>query len=216
MDDQWEIRVSQFANCNCNFGCPCQFNSPTTHGYCQAVASHVIEQGHFNGTVLDGLGFLVVMQWPGEIAEGNGKQQVIIDERADAVQREAIKKIAHGEATQPGANIFYIFNSTMSEVFDTLYLPMDISINTAARQAQVRCKGLVDSVGSSLIDPFSGNESRAGIHLPGGIEYTYAEMGVGNTSVTGDIAFDLNDSYGQFVNMHWNQNGVIHKDVTIG
>ena len=35
--------------------------------------------------------------WPGEIAEGNGKELIVIDERADANQREALRKIILGE-----------------------------------------------------------------------------------------------------------------------
>tara|TARA_R110000787_G_scaffold65861_3_gene148083 strand:+ start:1154 stop:1531 length:378 start_codon:yes stop_codon:yes gene_type:complete len=92
MTDQWEIQATQFGNCNCAFGCPCQFNAPTSHGFCQAVVSNLIRKGHFNGTPLDGLGFLILLHWPGEIAEGNGRQQVIIDERANTEQRNAKKK----------------------------------------------------------------------------------------------------------------------------
>jgi hypothetical protein len=215
MSDQWEISAAQFANCNCAFGCPCQFNAPTTNGFCEAVVSNLIHEGQFNGAILNGLGFLMLAQWPGEIAEGNGRQQIIIDERADDKQREAIEKIALGQTGQPGSNIFFIYNSTMSEVFDTLYMPLEITIDVGARKARTVCPGLANSTGSPMINPFSGEESRAAIHLPGGLEYTYAEMGVGNSSVTADIALELTDSYGQFSHIHWNQDGVIHQDVAV-
>jgi len=39
------------------------------------------------------------VKWPGEIAEGNGRMQAIIDEGANAAQREALRKILHGEST---------------------------------------------------------------------------------------------------------------------
>ena len=42
-----------------------------------------IEEGEYNGTRLDGLNFVMLVQWPGEIADGNGREQFIIDERAD-------------------------------------------------------------------------------------------------------------------------------------
>lgn len=213
MSDQWEFQGSLFVNCSCAFGCPCQFNAPTTHGYCEGVSCAHISTGHFNDTPLDGLGFLILIQWPGEIAEGNGRQQVLIDERANAAQREALKKIAHGEAAAPGSNIFYVYNSTMSEVLETLYLPLEISIDVEGRKAQASCPGLVTSSGSPLINPFTGAESRAGIHLPQGLEYSYAEMGTGSSTSTGDITLELSDSYGQFCYLHWNQDGVIHKNV---
>jgi hypothetical protein len=60
----------------------------------------------------------MLVQWPpGEIADGNGREQ-FIDERADAAQRAALAKIMRGESTAPGATHFYVFNSTMSEVLD--------------------------------------------------------------------------------------------------
>lgn len=114
MEDQWMLRGSEFSNCNCAFGCPCQFNSPSTHGSCEAIGSALIEEGNFNDISLNGLCFVILLKWPGEIAEGNGQQQVIIDERANPEQREALRKIAHGESTAPGATHFYVFNSTMS------------------------------------------------------------------------------------------------------
>ncbi len=97
MSDKWTIRGKEFSNCNCAYGCPCQFGSPTTHGNCEAIGSVEIEEGHFNDTRLDGLYAVMLLYWPGEIADGNGKQQMIIDERADAEQREALRKILHGQ-----------------------------------------------------------------------------------------------------------------------
>lgn len=214
MADQWMIRGSQFANCNCDFGCPCQFYAKTTHGFCEASNSVIIEEGHFNDISLDGLCFVLLVQWPGEVAEGNGRQQVIIDERANPEQREAIRKISHGESTAPGSTHFFIFNSTMSEVHEPLYAPIDISIDVEARRAHIEIEGLVKSTGSPLKNPFSGEEMKKGIHLPRGFEYTYAEVGSGNTKATSHIELDLNESHGHFNILHMNQDGVIHRQLS--
>src|SRR5262245_36840815 len=120
MTDRWTIHGREFANCNCAWGCPCQFNSPSTNGHCEAMSAGWIDEGHFNETPLGGLAFGLLLQWPGEIAAGNGSMQVIIDERADAKQREALRKILHGESTAPGATHFFVFHSTMSKVHDPL------------------------------------------------------------------------------------------------
>jgi len=209
MNDQWMIRGSEFSNCNCAFGCPCQFNSPSTNGYCEAIGSVLIEEGNFNDISLDGLCFVMLLKWPGEVAGGNGQQQLIIDESANSEQREALRKIAHGESTAPGATHFYVYNSTMSKVHDTLYAPIKISIDVEARHAHTKIEGFVESVGMPMVDPFSGEESKARIHLPNGFEYTYAEMGAGTSKITADIELDLNNSYGQFNILHMNQDGVI-------
>ena len=209
MTDQWMLRGAEFSNCNCAWGCPCQFNSPSTHGFCEAVSGGWIEEGHFNGTRLDGLNFVMLLQWPGEIAEGNGRQQVIIDERADDDQREAMRKILHGESTAPGATHFFVFNSTMSEVLETLTASIDLEIDVEARRASLSVPGMVTSTGSPIVDPNSGEEFRAAIQLPGGFEYTKAEMGTASSNVSAGIELALSDTYAQFNALHMNQDGVI-------
>jgi len=210
MADRWMIRAKEFGNCNCAFGCPCQFNAASTHGFCEAVVNVIIEEGSFNDTKLDGLCFVLILKWPGEIADGNGQSQLIIEERADENQRLAIKKIAHGESTAPGTTHFYVYNSTVTKVHPMLIKPIQMSIDIQARKAHTKVEGLVDSVGSPLISPFTGEEDRKGIHLPGGFEYTYAEMGTGNSKITSDIELAFNDSYGQFCMLQMNEAGVIH------
>jgi hypothetical protein len=209
MADQWTIRGVEYGNCNCAHGCPCQFNAPSTHGKCEAIQAGHIEEGHFNDTRLDGLNFVLLLKWPGEIADGNGAEQVIVDERANGEQREAIRKIVQGESTAPGSTGFYVYNSTMTTVHETLYAPIDVDIDVDARTARVLVPGLVESRGEPIRDPESGEEMRAGIHLPNGFEFTYAEMGNASSTVTAGIELDLADSYGQFNVLHLNQDGVI-------
>jgi hypothetical protein len=97
-----------------------------------------IDEGHFNETRLDGLNWALLLYWPGEIADGNGTQQVIIDQRADPAQREGLRKILHGESTTPGATHFFVYNSTMSAVLDTLYAPIELSIDIDQRLASLK------------------------------------------------------------------------------
>lgn len=209
MADEWMIRGSGYTNCNCNWGCPCQFNSPSTHGQCEAVTCGQIEEGYFNDTKLDGLNWALLLYWPGEIPQGNGREQAIIDERADADQREALRKILYGESTAPGATHFFVFNSTMSEVLDPVYAPIELSIDIDARTADLKVGDMVESAGRPITSPFSGEPSRARITLPDGFEYTTAEMGNGNTKTKGPIALDLKDSYGAFNILHMTQDGVV-------
>ena len=209
MADQWTIRGQEYGNCNCAWGCPCQFGAPTTHGNCEAVLSGHIEEGHFNEIRLDGLKWAILVWWPGEIADGNGKQQAIIDESADPEQREALRKILHGESTAPGSTHFFVYNSTMSKVLETLYRPIELSIDVDARRAQLKIDGIVESEGKPIISAFDGSEPRSRIHLPNGFEYTYAEMANASTKAQGEIELNLTDSYGQFNILHMNQDGVI-------
>lgn len=210
MADKWMIRGVEYGNCNCAYGCPCQFGSPSTNGSCEAVVCGRIDEGNFNGTKLDGLKWAMLLKWPGEIPEGNGTQQAFIDESASTAQREALAKILYGESTAPGTTHFFVYNSTMSDVRDPQFVPIELSIDVDARQAKLKIDGIVESTGTPIISPFTGEPSRARINLPDGFEYTVAEIGSGKTKSTATgLELDLDASYGQFNILHMNQDGVI-------
>ena len=99
---------------------------------------------------LNDLNFVMLVKWPGEIAAGNGRQQIIIDERADSEQREALNKILRGESTAPGTTHFNVFASTMSEVLDTVYAPIETKIDVDARKATINVPGIIKSTGTPM------------------------------------------------------------------
>ena len=209
MSVQWTLRGKEYANCNCDYGCPCQFNSPTTHGNCEGVVTGHVDEGNFGDVRLDGLDWAMMFWWPGEIAAGGGRLQFVIDESADDAQRDGLGQILRGEHTAPGATHFFVYNAMASEVLDTLYAPVDLEIDVDARTAHLSVAGVVESTGSPIINPHSGEPHFAQIRLANGFEYTVAEMGSGSSKLTGGIELDLTDSYGQFNILHMNQDGVI-------
>ena len=111
MTDQWEFKSHTYNNCNCALNCGCQFNVPSTYGYCQTAYIGTVVEGNFNETPLAGLSWAANYRWPGEIAEGNGKRLIIIDERADESQRVALETIISGDACARLSNHFSVFGS---------------------------------------------------------------------------------------------------------
>src|SRR6187431_1076235 len=89
----WRLDGEWIKNCNCAFGCPCDFNARPTHGHCDGLLGMRITTGHYENTKLDGLTFIVTVRFPGALHEGNGQAQPIIDERASPEQREALFNI---------------------------------------------------------------------------------------------------------------------------
>jgi hypothetical protein len=137
-------------------------------------------------------------------------EQAIIDERADPAQREALRKILHGESTTPGATHFFTYNAMCSTVLETLYAPIDLSIDVQQRTASLTVDGLVQSRGMPLPKP--ANQAlppRIRLSTSEGPRYIYAEMGTGNSVVRAGIELDFTDSYYQFNELHMNQNGLI-------
>lgn len=43
----WSMQGVEFVNCNCAWGCPCQFQGLPTYGDCRAYGFTQIEKGHF-------------------------------------------------------------------------------------------------------------------------------------------------------------------------
>jgi len=102
----WQVQGQYYENCNCDFLCPCvpgQMTVKPTKDSCTFVMAYQIERGRFGDTPLDGLGFVVVGVTPAEMAKGNWSVGVIVDERANAEQRDAIAGIASGAAGGPMA-----------------------------------------------------------------------------------------------------------------
>lgn len=205
----WEIRATEFANCNCAYGCPCQFNALPTHGHCQAVVCNEITSGHYGDVKLDGLRFGGVFSWPGAIHEGNGKAQPFVDERATEAQRDALLRIMSGEDTDPMATVFAVFASTLSEVFDPIFAPIEFDVDVDARRGHFVVPGVAESHGEPIRNPVTGAEHRARIDIPDGFEYEIAEMGSGSSKTHGKIELTLANSYGQFARLHLNNHGVI-------
>jgi len=64
-----------------------------------------IDKGQKDGISLDGLSFIVMMNSPGAMIEGDIKVGLIIDEKADEAHTEAIAAIASGAAGEPMAGV---------------------------------------------------------------------------------------------------------------
>jgi hypothetical protein len=205
----WLIEGKSFGNCNCDYGCPCQFESLPTHGDCKGFEVFEIEKGHFGDTKLDGLRAAVVYSWPGPIFEGKGQLQVIVDERANPAQREALKTVLHGGETDEAANHWWVY-STMSDTHHpTLYKPIALEIDIEARTAIASIPGVLETEGRPIKSPATGDNHRVRIDIPGGIEFDIAEIGSASAKTNGAIAFALKDSYGQFNRLRQHGGGVV-------
>jgi hypothetical protein len=209
MATSWEIRGRELVNCNCSYGCPCQLNAPPTEGNCKAVMGYEIDRGHYGDVRLDGLRAALIAAWPGPIHKGNGTMQVIVDERADPRQREALRKIIHGEDTKDMATMWCVYSAMAPNKLETLYKPIDFAVDVDKRTGRMNIPGIAEMSGEPIRNPVAGAEHRARIDLPHGFEYRIAEIGSASSSVKGQIAMALKNSYGQFAELHLSNTGVI-------
>jgi len=207
----WYIEGPCYGNCNCDWSCPCQFESLPTHGNCQGFEVVHLDKGHFGDVKLDGLRAAMFYAWPGPIFEGKGDLQAVIDERADESQREALLAILYGKHTNEAATHWWVFHAMADTVHEPLFKPIEFDVNIDARTARVVIPGVVQSLGSPIRSPVTGDEHRVRIDMPSGIEFDLAEIGNASTQATAAIRLDLENTYGQWSTLRQSGNGVVHQ-----
>lgn len=102
----WQISGQYMETCNCALLCPCitsNLAARPTEGDCKAAVTLRIDKGAKDGVKLDGLSFIVMMNSPGAMGDGNITVGLIVDEKASDEQVEAISAIATGAAGGPMA-----------------------------------------------------------------------------------------------------------------
>lgn len=208
-DTKWHIRALEFSNCNCSYGCPCQFSGLPTHGDCRAVVAFQIKTGQHGPTKLDGLKVAGMFSWPGPIHEGHGEAALIIDSRATAAQRESLLRILSGQDTEPGATIFNVFASTLEKVHPPVFSDIDFQIDIDRRSGRLRVPGHVESRIEPILNPVTKAESRVRIDNPNGFEFRLAEVARGWSSTQEPMRIDLTDSYSHLCELNLSQSGII-------
>ena len=200
---QWRVSGQEIGSCNCDWGCPCQFNAPPTTGNCEAFIGYEITEGHYGGTALDGARWAAIYHWPGRIDEGNGTRQIIIDERVGADQRAALEELVSG--TQGGA-YFEIFASVAPNQRPTATARIEMQSDRERRVASLTVSGFGESRVEPIKNPATGEEHRVRIDLPNGFEYKLAEMGNTvecKTTAQEPLALTFSNTYAQLNEFDW-------------
>lgn len=206
---EWFVKAREFSNCNCSYGCPCQFNALPTHGNCMASIGYQIDEGRFGDVKLDGLRAVATYKWPGAVHQGNGTMQLIIDERADAKQRDALLRVMSGKETKDMATVWWVYAAMCPTKLEPLFKPIEFEVDVDARRARLVVPGVVETVGEPIRNPVTGAEHRARIDLPNGFEYRLGEVASGTTKATAGIPLEMNKSWGLFANIHLSHAGVV-------
>ncbi|HMD61616.1 MAG TPA: DUF1326 domain-containing protein [Opitutaceae bacterium] len=206
---EWTMEGLEFANCNCIWGCPCQFNGAPTHGNCRAHTFVQIEKGRFNDVPLDGLRWGILAAWPGPIHLGNGTFQSVVDERADARQREALEAVSQGRETEPGKLIWQVFSTTVTKLLPTLFKPISLTVDMKARTAKLSVPGLIEGSAESIRNPMTKADHQIRVTLPTGFEFTESEFVSGSAKSAGQIELDFDGTHAHLARIHWSTHGVV-------
>lgn len=189
---QWKLKGTLLIACNCDFGCPCNFNALPSTGDCEGQWLWHVEDGTFGDVRLDGLSWTITADWPSAIHEGGGRAICMYDERADDDQRAAIEALVRGGNGGPWG----VFINTY-ELVDVKPLPLDIQVDGLSSRAKFG--DVMELEFDSIRNPVTGDEVHPGAVLPEGL--VCKEMSFGATKkfrVNDGVAFDHSGQYAAF------------------
>jgi hypothetical protein len=162
--NKWSFEADYFTVCNCDWGCPCNFNARPTEGRCMGWGVCSIITGQFDATALDGTRFALYYKFPGPVQQGQGTAcAYVVDSRATIAQQQTLEAIGTGKA---GGGIFDLFGTDLV----TTWLPTKIVPIEFEFRDGVGIAGFVEAESELLSYP-DGTVIRPWLELPHGIEY---------------------------------------------
>lgn len=201
----WQFKGLYLDSCNCDWGCPCQFNARPTHGNCEGLSAIHIIQGKYGNVKLDRLNFIWIGSWPGPIHEGHGKASIYIDNKATDEQFTELSKIITGKAK---GSAFDVYGMTLDHFEEPKRAKMNFHSDG------IRSKIEAESVGESHLEPIknpvTGKIHRISMVLPaGGFESAKMDMASSRVLVVNDGNFNFNyeGTYGSIQEISWKGTG---------
>ena len=195
----WEISGTVLVGCNCDYGCPCNFNAPPTRGDCEGGWVWKIDKGHYGDVELDGLTLAVFADWPKAIHEGGGKAVALYDERADERQREALVALLRGGEGGPWG----IFINTY-ELLDVISAPVEFEVN--GERSRYKIGDYAELQVEPIENPVTGAAVRAAVVLPTGLVFNEgwcAASGVFKVEADG-VKYDHSGKQAEYADFAYN------------
>ena len=178
--------------CNCDWGCPCNFNARPSRGFCQGGWIWMIENGRVDDVPLAGLGAAVFAKWPGAIHEGGGRATCYVDARADAPQRVALSRVVRGEFGGPWG----LFSRTY-ELATPVFAPF--AVDLARHASRARIGDVVELEFQKMRNPVTKAEVHPEVVLPEGLVIKRGGLAASSVfRVNDDLGFDHSGQYAAF------------------
>ena len=164
--ERWNLEAYYFTACNCDWGCPCNFNARPTEGRCMGWGAWKILSGRFGATTLEGTCLALYYSFPGSVEQGNGTACAYVDRGASAEQQRALETIGTGKA---GGGIFQLFGQQLvTRWLPTKAVDMEFELHDGVGRVRI---GEIGEAESELLSYPDGSTIRPQVQLPHGIEY---------------------------------------------
>jgi hypothetical protein len=169
-ETKWAFTADYIETCNCNYGCPCNFNGFPTNNLCEALVGYHVRQGHYGNVSLDGLDCVYAAAWPNPIHEGNGTATLFISAKASPPQRDALVEILSGRAGGEGP--FAIFGGTITTWHPPQFVPIEFVFD--GNNSRFAVPGSLEVALEGFTNPVSGAPNNLKIELESGFIWKVA------------------------------------------
>lgn len=188
----YQLKGQLLGACNCDWGCPCNFEARPTYGKCEGTYVWHVESGHYNGATLDGSTFCQINCFPGAVHEGNGTLLVLVDERVPAERRPAI------EALLVDIPPFGVFYDLSSNFLGFRYAPFNLHLDGLHSSLEV--PGILELSLTPITNPVTGEVELATLEKPTGFTSKVQEMcsTAAHRLTAEGISFECPGKYGEF------------------
>ena len=194
---RWQLKGNLIVACNCDWGCPCNFDARPTYTKCDGANFWIVNEGRFEKTRLDGLSIIQWTHFPEQIHKGNGTGVWVVDERADDDQRRALATL------QKGGGIglpFDIWAKVVKTWLPTVYTRLDIKLDGLQSKAKAGGGRIFDLALSPIKNPVTGVEEQ--LKFVKGTGFTSKEANLGMSTkakfAVEGFAFDTSGQYAEF------------------
>jgi hypothetical protein len=188
----WHLNGTIVIACNCDYGCPCNFNARPSSGKCEGGWVWAIEDGQVQGVRVDGLAVAVYADWPGAIHEGGGHAISYMDDRADDDQRDGLTRLVRGEFGGPWGIFINTYELTGPE-------PARFELGFADYDTRVRIGSAVELELCKIRNPVTQAEVHPEMILPEGLVVKRGRLAASKVfQVRDGVRYDHSGQYAAF------------------
>jgi hypothetical protein len=144
----WSLEGDFYENCSCDAICPCTWSNlahkATRDDYCRFALAFDVDKGEIEGVDVSGTSFVMIADTPPNMADGNWRVGVIIDDGANEEQVGKFGQVLSGELGGPPAAL----GPFLGEFLGIEQAP--ISIESDGKNHRVTVGELVDYSGERV------------------------------------------------------------------
>jgi hypothetical protein len=189
---EWHLGGTIIIACNCDWGCPCNFNARPTHGNCEGGWVWAIDDGRIGQVPVNGLSIALYADWPGAIHEGGGQAVCYVDDRADDAQRDALTRLLQGRLGGPWGIFINTYGLTGPEA-------VRFDLHLSGYESRLRIGDVVDLEIQKIHNPVTGAAVHPEVHLPEGLVVKTGKLAASKVFQVRDrVRYDHGGRYAAF------------------